>query len=53
MSSANRRDWREICEQVVREKDSTRLNTLLEELLEALEEHARNRDPGRRKITDS
>lgn len=34
------RDWREICEDVVRESSSERVNALLEELLDALE----NRD---------
>ena len=45
MGSDERRDWREICEDVVREKDSTRLNGLLQELLEALEERTRKMPP--------
>ncbi len=50
MAADNGRDWREICKEVIREKDNTRLNVLLEELLEALEEHARKKPPT---ITDS
>ena len=41
MGSSDHRDWREICEDVIHEKDSARLNELLEELLEALEQRAR------------
>ncbi len=44
MTPDNRKDWREICEQVVREKNPDRVIALLEELLEALEESARTRD---------
>jgi hypothetical protein len=44
MSPANGRDWREICEEVLLTKDSKQLNVLLEELLEALEARARNRE---------
>lgn len=44
MGPANRKDWREICEEVLRTHDPNRVNALLEELLEALEERARNRD---------
>jgi hypothetical protein len=44
MSPANDRDWREICEEVLLTKDSKQLNALLEELLEALEARARNRE---------
>ena len=40
MNERNRRDWREICVEVLREKQSNRLNELLEELLEALEDRA-------------
>ena len=43
MDRTYRRDWREICEEVLGEKDTIRLNALLEELLEALEERERNR----------
>jgi len=35
-----RPNWRQICEKVLREKDAERFNTLLEELLEALDEAA-------------
>ena len=45
MASNNRRDWREICAEVIREKDDTRLNVLLEELLEVLDERARKMPP--------
>jgi pyruvate dehydrogenase complex dehydrogenase (E1) component len=31
------RDWREICEEILRESSSERVNVLLEELLNALE----------------
>jgi hypothetical protein len=48
MAPAIRRHWREICEDVLREKDTNRVNALLEELLEALDEHTRNR---KRKLT--
>jgi hypothetical protein len=41
MNPSNRRSWREICEDVLREKDPERVNTLLEELLEVLEEYER------------
>jgi hypothetical protein len=44
MSRGNQRDWREICEEVLSEKNSDRLSALLNELLEALE--ARDRKPG-------
>lgn len=54
MGLDERRNWRDICEDVVREKDSARLNGLLQELLEALEERARNVEENRRPtITDS
>ena len=53
MDPANRRDWREICEEVLRTSDSNRVNALLEELLEALEARAQNRDRMRSKPTDS
>lgn len=43
MKTNERRDWRIICEEVVQETDSARLNALLEELLEALEERERER----------
>lgn len=34
------RDWREICTEVLQETSSERVNDLLEELLEALEERS-------------
>lgn len=46
MEQREHRDWRIICEEVVQEKDSVRLNALLEELLEALEERERERKQG-------
>jgi hypothetical protein len=46
MNQDNRRDWREICEQALAEKDRDRLNALLQELLEALEDRERMRSPG-------
>jgi hypothetical protein len=45
MSRGNQRDWREICEQVLEEKNSERLNKLLAELLTALDERERNTLP--------
>jgi hypothetical protein len=44
MSPGYDRDWRAICEEVLREKNSDHINALLEELLEALEERARALD---------
>ena len=37
-----RREWREICEEVLRETSTERVNDLLEELLDALETRFRN-----------
>ena len=34
------RNWRELCEQVVHERNPEKLDALLKELLEALEERA-------------
>jgi hypothetical protein len=46
MRRGDRRDWREICEEVLLERaDTERVNALLEELLEALEEWAEARGP--------
>jgi hypothetical protein len=53
MGPANGRDWREICEEVLRAKDAKQLNALLEELLEALDARARNREKSRTAPTDS
>jgi hypothetical protein len=47
MSSRRRRDWREICEDVLKETSPDRTNLLLEELLQVLEERAERRGPGR------
>jgi len=41
MSTGNRRDWREICEEIVREGDTDRSNALMEELLEVLDARVR------------
>jgi hypothetical protein len=41
MSTGNRREWREICEEIVRERDTDRSNALMEELLEVLDARAR------------
>jgi hypothetical protein len=38
MVQDKRRDWREICEEVLQEADQARLNVLLQELLEVLED---------------
>ena len=53
MDPANGRDWREICEEVLRTKDPDHFNALLEELLEALEARARDREKWRTTPTDS
>jgi len=41
--SGNRRDWRETCRDVLSTRDPMHVNSLLEELLEALEERAQER----------
>ena len=46
MNQGNRRGWREICAEVLKEKDQDRLNALLQELLDALEERERMHDAG-------
>jgi len=43
MSQDKPKNWREICEAVLREKDQDKINALLEELLESLDERARTR----------
>jgi hypothetical protein len=43
VKSGNHRNWREICADVLTAKDSERVDTLLEELLGALEERKRMR----------
>jgi len=40
MTLHNQRDWRKICEEVLRENDPDKVNVLLAELLDALEERA-------------
>lgn len=40
MTLHNQRDWRKICEEVLRENDRDKVNVLLAELLDALEERA-------------
>ncbi len=46
MVQDKRRDWREICEEVLQEADQARLNVLLQELLEVLEDRERWRSRG-------
>ncbi len=41
MSQEKRKNWRDICEAVLREKDRDKVNALLEELLDSLDERAR------------
>ena len=36
-----KRDWRELCLAVLNEKDSTKLSSLVQELIEALDENER------------
>ena len=45
MRQDGRRDWREICVEVLQEKNTERVSALLEELLEALEERAAAHHP--------
>ena len=40
MMPGNRRNWRQICEEVLREHDPDKVNLLLTELLDALEDRA-------------
>jgi len=40
MTLHNQRDWRKICEEVLRENNPDKVNVLLAELLDALEERA-------------
>jgi hypothetical protein len=40
------RDWREICEEVLKEKNSERIDDLLDELLDVLERRSRHGGPG-------
>jgi hypothetical protein len=44
MSQSNPRDWREICEEVLRTKDEDKVIALLDELLRALDERDQKRD---------
>jgi hypothetical protein len=39
-NKGNRRDWREICDDVLKEKSAQRVDELLDELLDVLEERA-------------
>jgi pyruvate dehydrogenase complex dehydrogenase (E1) component len=39
------RDWRKICEEMLGESSAERVNSLLEELLDALEERDRSKPP--------
>jgi hypothetical protein len=45
MSHSTRRDWRELCEEILKAKDTECVDDLLEELLDVLEERARTRGP--------
>lgn len=47
MSPGNGNNWRQICEQVLKEKNPEKVTRLLEELLEILEERAANGDQSR------
>jgi hypothetical protein len=40
MMPRDQRDWRQICDEVLREQNPDKLNALLAELLEVLEERA-------------
>lgn len=45
MSQSTRRDWRELCEEILKSKDTECVDDLLEELLDVLEDHARTHGP--------
>jgi hypothetical protein len=45
MSQSTRRDWRKLCEEILKAKDTDCVDDLLEELLEVLEERAQMRGP--------
>ena len=53
MGAAKGRDWREICQEVLRTHDPNHVNALLKELLEALEMRARDREKLRAAPGDS
>lgn len=44
MNAGEHRDWREICEEVLKEKKKEKVETLLEELTQALDRRARERE---------
>jgi len=48
MNAGNHRDWREICEEVLKEKKKEKMETLLSELAQALDRRARDGDPDTR-----
>jgi hypothetical protein len=45
MREGNQRDWREICMEVLAERNTERVNVLLEELLDALDRRPEARSP--------
>jgi hypothetical protein len=45
MSERNQKHWRELCSAVSNERDSKKLNLLVQELIAALDEHERNPSP--------
>jgi hypothetical protein len=42
MADGMQKDWRELCEAVTKESDSTRLSSLVQELIEALDRGERS-----------
>ena len=42
MADGTQKDWRELCLAVTHEKDSTKLSSLIQELIEALDRGERN-----------
>jgi hypothetical protein len=44
MTAGKQRDWRKICEEVLKERKTEKVNTLLEELVQALDRRAREGD---------
>jgi hypothetical protein len=45
MAERNQKDWRELCTAVVNETDSRKLSSLLQKLVEALDDGHQNKHP--------
>ena len=46
MNADKQRSWREICEELLKEKQTEKVDALLEELAQALDRRALERNPG-------